>query len=62
MGIKKDPITGLFSVSLSKRPRQGGPPISLKRIGIKSEAEAKRVERSLVIEGSYFFKVGENGY
>lgn len=50
MGIKKDPATGLWDVTYSKRPKGGGSPLSLRRKRLKSEAEAKKVERELIIE------------
>jgi integrase len=50
MAIKQDRETGLWTVSYSKRPKGGGHPVNARRRGIRSRAEAKRVERELVIQ------------
>ena len=50
MGIKKDPITGKWEVSVSKRHPKTRQPKSKRRIGIETEAKAKRVERDLYLE------------
>lgn len=47
--IKKNPVTNLWEVSVSRRPPGGMSPRSLKRINIKSEAKAKLIERELII-------------
>lgn len=61
MSIKRDPETGTWTVSVSKRPKGGGAPRSLKRIGLKSESEARRVERELFIalEHKFLARSGE---
>lgn len=51
MGIKLDAKTGLWTVSYSKRPEGlNQMPVSLRRIKVKNEREAKRVYTELVIE------------
>lgn len=49
MGIKKDLKTGLYIVKYSKRHPITKKPIDLKRINVKSMAEAKRIEAELII-------------
>jgi integrase len=50
MGIKKNPHTDLWEVSVSKRHPKTRQPKSKRRIGIKSEAKAKRTEKELYLE------------
>lgn len=47
MGIKKDPITGKWEVSVSKRHPKTRQPKSKRRIGVATEAQARRVEKEL---------------
>lgn len=49
MGIKKDPVTGLYDVKYSKRHPVTKKPMDLRRVKIKSLLEAKRVEAELII-------------
>ena len=49
MTIKQNPKTKLWEAFYSKRPRGKGDPVSRRRIGLKSKAEALRVEKELVI-------------
>lgn len=50
MAIKHNPKTGLWSVSYSKRPRNGGDPVTARRKNLKSKAEANRVFAELVVQ------------
>ena len=50
MGFKKDQEEGTWTAWYSKRHPKTGQAVTLKRIGLKSEAEAKRVEKQLVGE------------
>lgn len=50
MGIKKDPNTGLFLVSFAKRHPLTRQPVGLKRINIKTQAEAKRIHAELIVQ------------
>lgn len=50
MGIKFNPEKEWYEVSYSKRPGKNMAPIKLSRIGIKTEREAKLIERELILE------------
>lgn len=50
MSIEFDEKAGKWKARFSKRPKGGGTPVSLVRIGIGSKAEAVRVERELIAE------------
>ncbi|MBX9767925.1 MAG: site-specific integrase [Bdellovibrionales bacterium] len=51
MGIKFDELTKTYSVSFSKRkPGVNQMPVSLRRVGISTEREAKQVFNELVVE------------
>ena len=56
MAIKFDPKTGSWMVTFSKRHPATRQPKSLRRIGLKSKSEAKRVERELIITIENSFK------
>ena len=47
--IKFEDKTKTYKVTYSARPSGGGIPVSYRRIGIKTIAEAKRVERELIV-------------
>lgn len=50
MGIKKNPITSKWEISVSKRHPKTRVPISKRRVGIPTEAQAKRLEKELYAE------------
>ena len=56
MGIKKNGETGLWEVSVCLRHPKSRQPKSKRRIGIESEAKAKRIERDLLFELQEEFK------
>ena len=47
--IKFDESSKTYKVSYSKRPPEGGAPIGLKRKGIRTHVEAKRVLAELIV-------------
>ncbi|MEK2643890.1 tyrosine-type recombinase/integrase [Bdellovibrio sp. BCCA] len=49
MGIKKDPKTDLYIVSYAKRHPITRKPVGLKRINVKTLAEAKRIQAELIV-------------
>lgn len=49
MSVKKDDKTGMYKVSFAKRHPTTREPIGLKRINIKTHAEAKRIYAELII-------------
>lgn len=50
MGVKFNSQTNKWEVSYSKRHPITRKPVSLKRVGLNSQAEAKRTERRLILE------------
>ena len=54
MGIKKDPITGMYQVEYWKRHPKTRKPTRIARQGIKTKAEATRVYHQLIVETEMF--------
>lgn len=50
MGIKIDPVTKTFTVTYAKRNPETKQSVNLRRIGIKTKAEANRVFNELVVQ------------
>lgn len=59
--IKQDPETGLWTAQYSKRHPVTRKPKSLRRIGIKTKAEAQRIFNELVHEVNKTFEISTSG-